>query len=68
MGPGGIKKHRTETPDQSEWTRLLGREKKALIGVAKTILRTVLRLHWRILRQVLNVKQIVLRNDREDCA
>src|SRR6266567_3370097 len=63
-----IEKRGAETPYQSERTRLLRRQEKALSGVAKTILRTILRLQWRILRQVREVEKIVLRNNWQDCA
>jgi len=39
---------------------MFGREKETLSGVAQAILGTILRLQWRILRQVLDVEEIVL--------
>src|SRR6266436_1609942 len=68
MGSRGIKKRGTNPPDQAEWSWFLRREEKALGRIAQPILRTILRLQWRILRQVLNVKEVVLRNDRHDRA
>src|SRR5438034_10313175 len=62
-----IEKRRAETADQSEWTRLLRRQEKALSRVAKTVLRTILRLEGRILRQVREVEKIVLGNNGADC-
>ena len=54
-----IEKRGAETPDQSEWTRLLRREEKTLRGVAKAILRTVLGCNGN-LRHIREVEKIVL--------
>jgi len=68
MRSGRVEKGRSNTPNQPEWSRMFGREKETLSGVAQAILGTILRLQWRILRQVLDVEEVMLRNHWEDRA
>ena len=68
MRSGRIKKRRSHTPDNSKRPGVLRRKEKALKRIAKTVLRTILRINRRRFGYVFDVKEIVLRNNRHDCA
>ena len=68
MRSGRVKKRRTQSPDKSKRPRVLRRQEKALGRVAQAILRTILRIKGRILRYVLDIEKVVLRNEWENGA